>query len=143
MLTSGNTFACVNPGFWNSSNDNTRPTTDWVFPFGAGGDWLSFDVGVLEIVGEAVVVGASVFVDELVAVTAVGADSVVADTSAVGALFITVGAGAELTAGVVADVVAVFTGDVGLTGDTGLVGLSNAFLQLFDVVTQGCHTGLP
>jgi pheromone shutdown protein TraB len=51
-----------------------------------------------------------------------------------------VGAGAELTACVVADAVAVFTG---LIGDVGFVGLSIDFLQLFDVVTQGCHTGLP
>ena len=31
----------------------------------------------------------------------------------------------------------------GDTGDAGFVGLSIDFLQLLDVVTQGCHTGLP
>jgi hypothetical protein len=31
----------------------------------------------------------------------------------------------------------------GLTGDIGLVGLFIDFLQVSDVVTQGCHTGLP
>jgi hypothetical protein len=33
-----------------------------------------------------------------------------------------------------------FKGD---TGDTGLVGLFIDFLQVSDVVTQGCHVGLP
>ena len=31
----------------------------------------------------------------------------------------------------------------GLTGETGFVGLFIDFLQVSDVVTQGCHTGLP
>ena len=31
----------------------------------------------------------------------------------------------------------------GDTGDTGLVGLLIDFLQVSDVVTQGCHAGLP
>ena len=31
----------------------------------------------------------------------------------------------------------------GDTGDAGLVGFVTAFLQVSDVVTQGCHTGLP
>ena len=31
----------------------------------------------------------------------------------------------------------------GLTGDAGLVGLFIDFLQVSDVVTQGCHVGLP
>jgi hypothetical protein len=44
MLMSGNTFACCSPGFTNSSNDNTRPTTDRVFPFGVG------DTCVVEVV---------------------------------------------------------------------------------------------
>ena len=31
----------------------------------------------------------------------------------------------------------------GLTGDAGFVGLFIDFLQVSDVVTQGCHVGLP
>ena len=101
---------------------------------------------VVEVVGETVVVGASVLG---VSFTAVGADSVVADFSTVGATLISVCnvwgvcTGAALTAGVVADVVTVFTGDIGLIGLVGFVGLVTDFLQVFDVVTQGCHTGLP
>jgi hypothetical protein len=163
MLTSGNTFACVNPGFRNSSNDNTRPTTLRTFPFG-GGDG---DTCVVDVVCE------SVFVP----VALVGADPVVADAPAVGAELVSVDvlvvgvvsefdavvgvstvasedwviwagvlevgvvcALAGLTACVVADAVAVFTGLIGLVG---LVGLFKLFLQVSDVVTQGCHTGLP
>lgn len=43
-----------------------------------------------------------------------------------------------VAAGVVADAVAVFTGLIGLVG---FVTLVIDFTQLFDVVTQGCHTG--
>lgn len=71
---SENMFGCTKPGFWNSSNDNTRPTTDCVFPLGAGCGGGAVDVGVLEVVGEAVVVWASVFVSCVVDV--VGAVSV-------------------------------------------------------------------
>jgi hypothetical protein len=35
------------------------------------------------------------------------------------------------------------TGLAGFTGETGLVGLAVDFLQLLDVITQGCNTGLP
>lgn len=70
MLTSGNTFGCCSPGFTNSSNDNTRPTTDCVFPFGTGGVGVPC---VVEVVGEAVVVWTSVFVSVvLVVVVSVG-----------------------------------------------------------------------
>jgi hypothetical protein len=109
-------------------------------------------VGVVEVVGEAVT-GAGV----------VWADPLVADAPAVGALLVSVdvvvlsvgvatefGAvfGVDTVAGedwvVWADVVEVgLTGLTGLTGDTGFVGLSIDFLQVLDVVTQGCHTGCP
>ena len=45
-----------------------------------------------------------------------------------------------------ADVLVGLAGFSGLTGDTGLatfVGLVIDFTQVLDVVTQGCHTGLP
>jgi hypothetical protein len=113
-------FGCCSPGFANNSRDNTSPTTDWVLPFG-GGD------ACVVVVAEALV----------------GAVSLVADASAVGALFVSIDAGAVLTTGVVTDVVAVFAGDSGLTGLAGLVGLFIDFLQVSDVVTQGSHVGLP
>ena len=90
----------------------------------------------------------------------VGADSVVADAPAVGALLVSVDV-VVLSVGVATEFGAVFgvctvTGEdwvvgtdvveLGLrgdTGDAGLVGLSIDFLQVFDVVTQGCHTGCP
>lgn len=159
MLTSGNTFVCVKPGFWYSSNDNTRPTTDWVFPFGVGGVGVT---GVVEVIGETVVVGASVFVSGLVAFTSVWAVDDGAELTGVGALdpsvvvVLSVGVatefgavfGVDTVAGedwvVGADVVEVgLTGLAGFTGDTGFVGLSIDFLQVLDVVTQGCHTGCP
>ena len=134
---SENTFGCCSPGFTNSSNDNTRPTTDCVFPFGAGVG----DTCVVDVVCE------SVFVPDAL----VGADSVVADEPAVGAALVSVddvvGVAAEFCTefgvgavtgedGVVgADVVEV--GLRGDTGDTGLVGLFIDFLQVSDVVTQG------
>jgi hypothetical protein len=143
MLTSGNTFACVRPGFRNSSNDNTRPTTDCVFPFGAGVG----DACVVDVVCE------SVFVSEAL----VGADSVIADEPAVGASLVSVDdvvgvaaeLGTEFGVGAVTGedwIVGADMVEVGLrgdTGDTGLVGLFIDFLQVSDVVTQGCHTGLP
>ena len=122
MLTSGNTFACCKPGFTNSSNDNTRPTTDCAFPFG-GGDG---DACVFEVVGESVLVWVSVL--------AVGVASEFCTEFGVCAV-----TGEDWIVGT--DVVKV--GFNGLTGDTGLVGLFTDFLQVFDVVTQGCHTGLP
>ena len=36
MFTSGNTFACCNPGFTNRSTDSARPTTERTLPFGGG-----------------------------------------------------------------------------------------------------------
>jgi hypothetical protein len=143
MLTSGNTFACVRPGFRNSSNDNTRPTTLRTFPFG-GGDG---DTGVVDVVCE------SVFVSEAL----VGADSVVADEPAVGASLVSVDdvVGVASEFGTEFGVCAVTGEDwivgadmleaglKGLTGDAGLVGLFIDFLQVSDVVTQGCHVGLP
>ena len=100
-------------------------------------------MGVLEVVGEAVVVWALVVVEVLVVVLTVGVTSEL---------------GAELGAGAVtvedwvvwADVLEVglttlvgFAGDTGLTGLVTLVGFVTDFTQLLDVVTQGCHTGCP
>ena len=145
MLTSGNTFACCKPGFWKSSNDNTRPTTDCVFPFGAGVGIA----GVVEVVGEAVVVWALVFVSVLVVWvvseldTVVGVSTVASEDWVIwaGVLeIVVVCAGTALPTCVVADAVAVFTG---LIGDVGFVGLFIDFLQLSDVVAQGPHTGCP
>jgi hypothetical protein len=119
MLTSGNTFACTNPGFTNSSNDNTRPTTDLTLPFG-GGDW---DAGVVDVVSVV-----------WVSVLAVGVVSEFGTVFGVGAV-----TGEDWIVG--ADVAE--AGFNGLTGDTGLVGLFIDFLQVSDVVTQGCHVGLP
>jgi hypothetical protein len=135
MLTSGNTFGCCIPGFRNSSNDNARPTELLILPLG-GGDRVA---DVVDVVCE------SVFVSEAL----VGAVPLVADASAVGASLVPVGVAwlfgtsALLTAGVVTDVVAEFTGDRGLIGLAGFVGLFIDFLQVSDVVTQGCHVGLP
>ncbi len=146
MLTSGNTFGCCIPGFRNSSNDNTRPTTDCVFPLGAGVG----DACVVDVVCE------SVFVAEAL----VGADPVVADAPAVGAalvsvdvVVVSVGVATEFGTGVGVGAVTgedwivgadmVELGLRGDTGDTGFVGLFIDFLQVSDVVTQGCHTGLP
>jgi len=143
---SKNTFGCCSPGFTNSSNDNTRPTTDCVFPFGVGVG----DTCVVDVVCE------SVFVAEAL----VGADPVVADEPAVGASLVSVDDvvgvatefGTEFGVGAVtgedwivgADVVELgLVGLAGFTGETGFVGLFTDFLQVSDVVTQGCHTGLP
>ncbi len=124
---SENTFGCCSPGFTNSSNDNTRPTTDCVFPFG-GGDW---DACVVDVVCE------SVFVCVWVSVLAVGVVSEFGTVFWVGAV-----TGEDWIVG--ADMVEVgLVGLAGFTGETGLVGLLTDFLQVSDVVTQGCHTGLP
>lgn len=114
-------FGCCSPGFTNSSNDNARPTTDCVFPFGDG------DTCVLEVVGESV----SVF---WVSVLAVGVVSEFGTIFGVGAV-----TGEDWIVG--ADVLE--AGLNGLTGETGFVGLFIDFLQVSDVVTQGCHAGLP
>ncbi len=140
-------FGCCIPGFRNSSNDNTRPTTDCVLPFGTGGD------GVADVVD---VVCESVFVAEAL----VGADPVVADEPAVGAALVSVDDvvrvasefGTEFGVGAVtgedwivgADVVELgLVGLAGFTGETGLVGLFTAFLQVSLVVVHEPHTGLP
>ena len=129
MLTSGNTLGCCSPGFTNSSNDNARPTADLIFPFGGG-----------------------VFVPEAL----VGADSVVADPPAVGASLVSVDVvgvatefGTEFGVGAVTGKDWIVGADMfeagfkGLTGDAGFVGLFIDFLQVSDVVTQGCHVGIP
>ena len=143
MFTSGNTLGCCSPGFRKSSNDNARPTDERILPLG-GGDG---DAGVVDVVCK------SVFVSEAL----VGADSVVADEPAVGASLVSVNDvvgvasefGTEFGVGAIAGedwIVGADVVEVGLrgdTGDTGLVGLFIDFLQVSDVVTQGCHTGLP
>jgi hypothetical protein len=111
-------------------------------PFGGDGD-----AGVVDVVCE------SVFVSEAL----VGADSVVADESTVGASLVSVEDvvgvasefGTEFWIGAVTGEDWIVGADMleagfkGLTGDIGLVGLFIDFLQVSDVVTQGCHTGLP
>jgi hypothetical protein len=113
-------------------------------PFGTGGNG---DACVVDVVCE------SVFVSEAL----VGADSVVADEPAVGASLVSVDDvvgvasefGTEFGVGTVTGEDWIVGADMleaglkGLTGDTGLVGLFIDFLQVSDVVTQGCHTGLP
>lgn len=124
-----------------------------VFPLGVDWDKVSFDV--FDVVGETVVVGTLVV---LVAFASVGAVDDGAELTAVGAfnpsvvvgLFCTVfwvGAVTVEDWVVGADMLEVgLTTLVGFTGDTGLVtlvGLVTDFTQVFEVVTQGCHTGLP
>ena len=72
-------FGCFSAGFTMVSNDNTRPTAVCSFPFGVW-DGLSFDVGVLDVVGKAVVVVG------LVTFTSVWAVDDGAELTAVGAL---------------------------------------------------------
>ena len=93
----------------------------------------------------------------LVAFTSVWAVDDGAELTAVGALEPSVVVGllcTELVVGAVAtedwvvraDALVGLAGFRGLTGDTGLatfVGLVIDFTQVFDVVAQGCHTGLP
>jgi hypothetical protein len=109
-----------------------------------GGDW---DPGVVDVVCE------SVFVSEAL----VGAASVVADPPAVGASLVSVDEvvgvvpefGTEFGVGAVTGEDWIVGADMleagfnGLTGDVGLVGLLIDFLQVSDVVTQGCHVGVP
>ena len=158
MLGSENMFGCTSPGFTKISNDKTIPTTVWILPFGAvvgcvfGAlvellfcwDWVA---DVVEVVGEAVVV-----VAWFVSFASVGAVDCGAELAGVGALNPSVVVGllcTELVAGAIAGedgVVRTLAGFAGLTGDTGLVtfvGLVIDFTQVFNVVTQGCHTGLP
>ena len=124
MLTSGNTLGCCSPGFRKSSNDNARPTDERIFPLG-GGDR---DTCVVDVVCE------SVFVSVWVSVLAVGIVSEFGTVFGVSAV-----TGEDWIVG--ADVVE--AGLNGLTGDIGLVGLFIDFLQVSDVVAQGCHVGLP
>jgi hypothetical protein len=137
MLTSGNTFACVKPGFTNSSNDNARPTTLRTFPFG-GGDG---DTRVVDVVCESVFVSfAPVWaVDDGAELAAVGA----LDPSVVSEFGTEFGVGAVTGEDWIVGADVLEAGFNGLTGDIGLVGLLIDFLQVSDVVTQGCHTGLP
>ena len=95
---------------------------------------------------------AFVFVSWLVAFASVGAVDDGAELAGVGALNPSVVVGllcTELVVGAIAGedgVVRTLVGFAGLTGDTGLVtfvGLVIDFTQVFNVVTQGCHTGLP
>jgi hypothetical protein len=85
------------------------------------------------------VVWASVFVSVFVCVwdVSVLAVGVVSEFGAI--LWVGAVTGEDWIVG--ADVVEV--GLRGETGDTGLVGLFIDFLQVSDVVTQGCHVGLP
>ena len=114
---SKNTFGCTNPGLRNSSNDNTRPTTDFVFPNGVGREGRSFDVGVLDIVGESVLVWVC-----WVPILAVGGASA--------------GGGGGGTGGGGAGGVGAGAGANGLTGDDGLVGLLTLFTHVFAVVVH-------
>ena len=122
MLTSGNgfIFCTIPPTF--CSNDNTRPTTDfWFIPFGGSG---GVEVGVLDVVCEAVVVGAT-------AATVAGTERIVwADVLVVWVV-------------VVGTAAVGFTGLLGLTGLVGFVGLLRDFLQVSDIVTQGANIGCP
>ena len=106
-----------------------------VFPLGTDWGKVSFDV--VDVVGETIVVGALVVVDILVVVVSVGVA-----TEFCTVLGVCTVAGEDWV--VWTDVVEVgLVGLAGFTGDTGFVGLVVAFLQVSDVVTQGCHTGLP
>ena len=107
-------------------------------------------VGAAPLVADAPAVGAALVsvdvlvvwvVSELDAV--VGVSTVASEDWVIWAGVLEVGvvcATALLTACVVADAVAVFTG---LIGDVGFVGLFKLFLHVSDVVTQGSHDGLP
>ena len=125
MLGSTNMVGWVSPGFTKTSNDNARPTADVVFPLGADWDEVSFDV--FDVVCEAVVAGAFVFVSGLVAFASVGAVDDGAELAGVGALNPSVVVGllcTELVVGAIAGedgVVRTLVGFAGLTGDTGLV----------------------
>jgi hypothetical protein len=85
-------------------------------------------------------------VDFSVSFALVGAVDVGAELSAVGALAPSIAGfvcttGAVCTVAVDVVVAAALVGLTGLTGDTGFVTFVIDFTQLFDVVTQGCHTG--
>ena len=97
---------------------------------------------VVEVVGETVVVGASVFVSTLVSVftsclvsvwvctelgTGIGVCTVTGEDGVIGADMLEAG----------------LAGLRGDTGDAGFVTLVIDFTQLSDVVAQGCHTGCP
>ena len=103
-------------------------------------DWLPVDVDVLDIVGEAVVVGASVFVSALVSCFVSDLVSVWVCTElgtgvGVGAI---AGEDGVIWADVLEAGLAGFRGD---TGDAGFVVLVIDFLQLSNVVTQAPNTG--
>ena len=116
MFTSGNTFACCNPGFTNSSTDSARPTTERTLPGGGG---ITFaPVGAVDSGAELSAVGAF---DEGAGLP--GVDPGVA---------VGVVTGAEVTGAGVC--IAGLSGDA---GDIGLVGLLIDFVQASDVVAQG------
>jgi hypothetical protein len=80
------------------------------------------------------VVGASVFVSVVLSVGVAtefgaifGVDTITGEDWVIGADVVELG----------------LVGLAGFTGDTGFVGLVVDFTQLLDVVTQGCHAGLP
>ena len=142
MLTSGNTLGCCSPGFRKSSNDNARPTDERILPLG-GGDG---DTCVVDVVCESVFVSeALVWAVPLVAdAPAVGASLVSVDVVGVVSKFGTgVGVGAVTGEDWIVGADMVEAGLRGDTGDAGFVGLFIDFLQVSDVVTQGCHVGLP
>ena len=90
---------------------------------------MDWDAGVVDVVCESVVVCVWD-----VSVLAVGVVSKFGTVFGVGAV-----TGEDWIIG--ADMVE--AGFRGETGDTGLVGLFTDFLQVSDVVTQGCHRGCP
>ena len=119
IFKSGKTFGCTN-GLENSSNDN------------AGGSVFRMNFGVSLGVGVSDAVDFVCKVCDVVGVatefcTVLGVDTVTGEDWVVWTDVVEVG----------------LVGLAGFTGDTGFVGLVAAFLQVSDVVTQGCHTGLP
>jgi hypothetical protein len=147
--TSGKTFGWTIPGLIKSSRLITSPkpgTT--VLPLGVGVSLVVVLLDALAVVRGAAGDGAVELLDPLLSVSfaPVWAAGGGADSPAVGALNPSIGAGLNAGAGIAAcvitDVVADVTSDwlIGLIGDVGFVTFVIDFTQLFDVVTQGCHT---
>ena len=147
MLTSGNRLGWTIPGLIKSSRLITSPkpgTT--VLPLGIGASLGVVLLDALAVVGGVAgdCADALAFCSSLVSVfvvsVVVGTAPVIAVTGSAGVT----GAGvilvtpALLTAGVVA---CVATGLTGLIGLVGFVTFVIDLTQLFNVVTQGCHTG--
>jgi hypothetical protein len=141
ICASGNTLGWTIPGLIKSSRLITSPkpgTT--VLPLGVG---VSLFAVLVALVGAAVVgavVPLATFCSVFVVSVVVGAlpGTVAGSAWVVGAVVKVCEAVALVAAGVVADAEAVFTG---LNGLVGFVTFVIDFTQLFDVVTQGCHTG--